>query len=49
MKDYDPNKESPYLKYCFANNIYGWAMLKRLPVNNFQWRNDKFSFNEDLI
>ena len=28
---------------------HAWAMLKRLPVNNFQWRNDKFNFNEDLI
>ena len=26
MKDYDKNKESPYLKYWDANNLYGWTM-----------------------
>ena len=35
MKDYDKNKESSYLKYWDVNNLYGWAMLQKLPVNNF--------------
>ena len=25
-KNYDKNKESPHLKYCYVNNLYGWAM-----------------------
>ena len=36
MKDYDENKESSYLEYCHVNNLYGWAMLQKLPVNKFK-------------
>ena len=35
MKSYDKNKYSPYLHYWDAKNLYGWAMLQSLPVNNF--------------
>ena len=34
MKDYYKNKESIYLKYWDVNNLYGWAMPQKLPVNN---------------
>ena len=36
MNNYDKNKESSYLKYLDANNLYGWAMCKKLPVGNFK-------------
>ena len=36
MKDYDENKESSYFKYQNVNNLYGWAMSQKLPVNNFK-------------
>ena len=34
MEDYDKNKESPYLQYWGNNNLNGWAMSKKLLVNN---------------
>ena len=35
MKDYDKNKESSYLQYWDTNNLYGWVIPQKLPVN---WR-----------
>ena len=37
MKNYNNNEESSYIQYLDANNIYGWAMSKKLPVNGFKW------------
>ena len=37
MKDYDKDKELSYLKYWDVNNLYGQAMLQKLPVNDFKW------------
>ena len=36
MKDYDEDKESSYLHFWDLNNLYGWAILQNLPVNNFE-------------
>ena len=49
MKDCDKHKESPYVQYWDINNLYGWTMLQKLPVNNFEWIKDTFQFNEDFI
>ena len=44
MKNYNNNEESPYIQYLDANNLYGWAMSKKLPVNGFKWTdNDKMA------
>ena len=50
MKNYDKNIESLYLKYLDANNLYGWAMYQKSPVNGFMWYDDYLSdFNEEFI
>ena len=49
MKDYDKNKESSYLNYWDVNNLYGWVMSQKLPVNNLQQTEETSQFNEDFI
>ena len=47
-KNYDKNFES-YLKYLDGNNLYGWAMSQKLPVNGFEWVKNLPKFNEDVL
>ena len=49
LKDYDKHKESSNLQYWDVNNVYGWAMSQKLPVNNYEWIKDTFQINEDFI
>ena len=49
MKNYYENKESAFLIYVDANNLYGWAMCKKLPVSDFKWADDLSIFTEDFI
>ena len=51
MTNYDKNKESSYLQYLDANNLYGWAMSQKLPVRNFKWieKDDVSKLDENLI
>ena len=37
------------LKYWNVNNLYGWAMLQKLPVNGFKLIKDTSQFNQDFI
>ena len=48
MKNYDENKESSYIQYLDANNLCGWAMCQKLPVNGFKWV-DTSEINEEFI
>ena len=49
MKDYDKSRESLYIQYWDVNNLYGWAMSQKLPVNNFERIKDTSQFNEELM
>ena len=48
MKGYNNNQESSFIQYLDANNLYGWAMSKKLPTNGFKWI-DNNEINEDFI
>ena len=49
MNTYDKNKESSYIQYLDANNLYGWAMSQKLQVSGFKWINDITETDEKLI
>ena len=51
MRNYDKSIESSYIEYLDANNLYGWAMSQKLPVNDFKWvkQEELLKFNEDFI
>ena len=36
-EEYDETKPSSYLSYLDANNLYGLAMCKKLPYDDFKW------------
>ena len=48
MKNYNNKEESSYIQYLDANNLYGWAMSNKLPVNGFKWIDNK-EINEEFI
>ena len=48
IKNYNNNEESSYIQYLDANNLYGWAMSKKLPVNGFKWADNNI-INEEFI
>ena len=49
MKDCDSSKESSYIQYLDANNLYGAVMSQKLPMNGFKWVNDIFKINEKFV
>ena len=51
MKNYNKNIESSFIEYLDVNNLYGWAMSQKLPINGFnRIKEEELSnFNEDFI
>lgn len=37
MKNYNEKEETVYLSYLDANNLYGYAMMKKLPIGGYYW------------
>ena len=40
VEGYDPSKPNKYIMYLDANNLYGWAMTKPLPIRDFEWKKE---------
>ena len=49
MKNCNKNIKPSYLMYLDANNLCGWAMSQKLPVNCFKWVEKLSRFNDILI
>ena len=51
MKNYDKNTESSYLECLDANNLYGYAMSEKLPVDGLKWmeKDDLLKYDENFI
>ena len=49
VKYYDKNKKSLNHNYWNVNNLHGWAMPQKVPVNNFEWIEETSQFKKDFI
>ena len=49
MKDDDKNKEQSHRNYWDVNNLYGWVMSQKFPVNGFKWVRNTSQFSKDFI
>ena len=49
MRNYDENKDSSFLEYKDANNLYGYAVTEKLPLRNFKWVKNVSKIDEDFI
>ena len=49
MPNYNSKVLSTYLMYVDGNDLYGWTMAKKLPINNFKWCDALEMFTSDFI
>ncbi|GFV68904.1 uncharacterized protein TNCV_1985681 [Trichonephila clavipes] len=48
MSNFNPDDEIKYLMYLDANNLYGYAMSKYLPVKDFVWSDNNLA-EQDIL
>ena len=48
MKNYNKNISSTFLQYLDANNLYGWAMCKKLPIREFKISKPKYHTEDNI-
>ena len=49
MKNYDKIKETSYIRYLDATNLYGAAISEKLPINGFKWVDDISGINKKFV
>ena len=49
MKNYNKNVISSFLQYLDANNLYGWAICKKLPAGKFKWAKKTSIYKKQAI
>lgn len=47
-KEYDVNKPKSFIRYLDVNNLYGYGMMRKLPIGEFKWNNDEWN-NETIM
>ena len=48
LPSYDSSKKSVFLQYIDANNLYGYAMSQKLPLDGYKWDNIE-KFTDDFV
>ena len=49
MPNYNSQQLSTYLTYLDANNLYEWAICKKLPLNSFLWSSNLNKYTSSFI
>ena len=49
MSNFNAKQIISYLMYIDANNLYGYAMIKKLQIDSFKWINDLKRFTSEFI
>ena len=49
MPNYNSQQLSTYLTYLDANNLYEWAICKKLPLNSFLWSSNLNKYTSNFI
>ena len=47
--NYNKDEQESFLEFLDANNLYGWEMFQKLPLDGFKWKKDMLKFNENFI